>query len=192
MADKRTRRGPSGHTKAGILDVARRRFSIDGYERATIRAIAAEADIDPSMVMRYFGSKDGLFAAAASFDLALPDLTKVPRRERGRTLAQHYLHLWPPAAAAGGLAILLRTAATNERAAERVREIFLTQVLPAIAAVVPDAPALRAGLISSQLLGLSYCRFIVKIPTLTLLDERAVVASLGRTLQACLDDPVSG
>src|SRR4051812_196739 len=158
MAEHRQQAG-SHHTKARILDAARALFSTEGYERTTIRAVAAAADIDGSMVMRYFGNKEGLFAASASFDLDLPDLAALPRRERGRALAQHYLRLWPPAASGGGLAILLRTAATNETAAQRVREIFLSQVFPAIAAVVSDAPALRAGLISSQLLGLSYCRF---------------------------------
>src|SRR5437660_4746768 len=166
----------SDRSRAAILRAARERFAAQGYERTTIRAVAADAGIDPSMVMRYFGSKEGLFAAAGSFDLALPDLAALPRRARGRVLAQHYLRLWPPAASAGGLAILLRTAATNEAAAQRVREIFLTQVLPAIAAVVSDAPALRAGLISSQLLGLSYCRFIAKIPALTMVDDRDLVA----------------
>src|SRR3954454_1711578 len=144
MAEQRLQQPGSAHTKARILDAARRLFSTEGYERATIRAVAASADIDPSMVMRYFGSKEGLFAASASFDLDLPDLAALPRRERGRALAQHYLRLWAPASG-GGLAILLRTAATNEAAAERVRDIFLAQVLPAIASVAPDAPALRAG-----------------------------------------------
>jgi AcrR family transcriptional regulator len=191
MAEQRPRSGAQQSTTR-ILDAARLRFAAEGYERATIRAIAVDADIDPSMVMRYFGSKEGLFAAAAAFDLALPDLTTLAPLERGRALAQHYLRLWPPPASGAGLAILLRSAATNAAAAARVREIFHSQVLTMVAAVATDAPAVRAGLISSQLLGLSYCRFIVKIPALTRLDERALVASLGRTLQACLDDPVSG
>ena len=68
-------RRSSEHTKAVILAAARERFAESGFERATIRAIAADANIDPSMVMRYFGSKDRLFAAAADFDLQLPDLS---------------------------------------------------------------------------------------------------------------------
>src|SRR5262245_1171972 len=121
MAARRNTQPRSAGTRQRILEAARARFSADGYERATIRAVAADAEIDPSMVMRYFGSKEGLFAAAASFDLDLPDLAALPRRERGRRLAQHYLHLWERDPAGGGLAILLRTAATNDSAAERVR-----------------------------------------------------------------------
>jgi AcrR family transcriptional regulator len=93
MAGQRDRHRRSDQTKARILKAARRLFSAEGYERSTIRAVAADADIDPSMVMRYFTSKEGLFAAAASFDLDLPDLTGVPRSERGRRLAEHYLRL---------------------------------------------------------------------------------------------------
>ncbi|MFD6811748.1 helix-turn-helix domain-containing protein, partial [Streptomyces anthocyanicus] len=62
----------SDTTRAAILEAARERFAADGYERATIRAIARDAGIDPSLVMRYFGNKEGLFAAASEIDLALP------------------------------------------------------------------------------------------------------------------------
>ena len=56
--------------------------------------MAAKADIHPSMVMRYFESKDGLFAAAAEFDLRLPDLSKVKLAELGVTLVRQFLDRW--------------------------------------------------------------------------------------------------
>jgi hypothetical protein len=58
-----------------------------GYERTTIRQVATDANIDPSMVMRYYGSKDGLFAAAVD-DLELPDLSAVPTDEVAGSCAQ--------------------------------------------------------------------------------------------------------
>jgi AcrR family transcriptional regulator len=180
----------SEETKERILRAARRRFATDGYERATIRAVATDAEIDPSMVMRYFGSKEGLFAAAASFPLDLPDLSAVPRKKRGERLARHFLHLWQRDASGGGLAILLRTAATNDNAADRVVKIFHKQVLPAIAAVAPDAPAARAALVISQFLGVAFCRYVVGIPELTKLDDELLATSLGRTVQRYLDEPL--
>jgi len=188
MAEKRETHSRSAPTRRRILAAARRQFAADGYERTTIRTVATEADIDPSMVMRYFGSKEGLFAAAASFELALPDLAAVPARQRGRVLAQHFFALWGDRG--GGLAILLRTAATNEGAAEQVRKVFREQVVPAIAAVAPDAPAARAALISSQFLGVAYTRFVVGIPELKKLDEKILVAALSRTIQRYLDGPL--
>jgi AcrR family transcriptional regulator len=193
MAEKRaTQRDPeprSAPTRRRILEAAQRQFAADGYERTTIRTVAAEADIDPSMVMRYFGSKEGLFAAAASFALELPDLAALPARQRGRALARHFLGLWGHPAG-GGLAILLRTAATNDGAAERIREVFRDQVVPTVAAVAPDAPAARAALISSQFLGIAYCRFVVGIPALVKLDDGVLLDALGRTIQRYLDGPL--
>ncbi|HKE17064.1 MAG TPA: TetR family transcriptional regulator [Kofleriaceae bacterium] len=190
MTEEREKRARSGRTKQRILAAARRLFASEGYERTTIRAVAAAADIDPAMVMRYFGSKEGLFAEAATFDLALPALSSVPRRERGRRLARHYVDLWGRQSAGGGLAILLRAGATNDGAADRVREIFRTQVLPTIAAVVTDAAPTRAVLIASQLLGFAYCRYVVRIPALVSLDDEIIVSNLARSIQRCLDGPI--
>src|SRR5689334_16166735 len=84
----------SDATRLAILEAARERFAADGYERATIRAIATQADIDPALVMRYYGSKEGLFAAAAQFDLRLPDLGRTRRTDLGATLIAHFLEVW--------------------------------------------------------------------------------------------------
>src|SRR5918999_843227 len=81
----------SDRTKAVILAAARERFAESGFERATIRAIAADAHIDPSMVNRYFGNKDQLFAAAAEFDLQIPDLSDVDREQLGARLVMHFM-----------------------------------------------------------------------------------------------------
>src|SRR6476659_2595883 len=68
----------SDRTKSAILKAARERLAAHGYDRTTIRAVAADAGIDPSMVMRYFGNKAQLFDAALGIDLRLPDLTGIP------------------------------------------------------------------------------------------------------------------
>ena len=43
-----------------ILDAARERFMRDGYEGATVRAIAADAGVDVAMVYYFFDNKEGL------------------------------------------------------------------------------------------------------------------------------------
>ncbi|MGY5190550.1 UNVERIFIED_CONTAM: TetR/AcrR family transcriptional regulator, partial [Bacillus amyloliquefaciens DSM 7 = ATCC 23350] len=85
-------RRSSEQTKAVILAAARDRFARSGFARATIRAIAADAGIDPSMVMRYFGNKNQLFAAAADFDLQIPDLSGVDPGEAGTGLVAHFMN----------------------------------------------------------------------------------------------------
>ena len=113
-------RRSSQQTKAVILAAAREQFAAAGYEAATIRSIAAAAEIDPSMVMRYFGNKDKLFAAAAEFDLRLPDLSGVAEDDLGARLVGHFLDRWEDDDA---LVVLLRSSTTNADAAQRMREI---------------------------------------------------------------------
>lgn len=177
----------SGRTRAAILAAAQEFFAVQGYERTTVRDIAARAAIDPAMVIRYFGSKDALFARAAVFDLQLPDLRDVPQAEVGATLARHFLGLWEGEGGNGGLTVLLRSAASNDFAAERLREVFASQVLPALTrtATGPGA-AERAALVSSQLLGLALCRYVLKLPPLVGMPADRLVAELGPTLQRYL------
>ena len=57
------RSGDSG-TREAILDAARAQFAQRGYHGATIRAIAAAAEVDPALVHHFYGTKEALFAAA--------------------------------------------------------------------------------------------------------------------------------
>jgi AcrR family transcriptional regulator len=173
-------------TKAVILAAARQRFAESGFERATIRAIAADANIDPSMVMRYFGNKDQLFAAAADFDLQIPDLSDVERGHVGARLVTHFLDRWERDEA---LVVLLRSSTTNDEAAQRMRKIFSSQLRPVIAKLNPtDAPQ-RAGLIATQVLGLALCRYVLRLPPVVAMSHDEVVTWLGPTVQRYLEDP---
>ena len=170
----------SDRTRAAILSAARERFAADGYERATIRAIAADAAIDPAMVMRYFGNKEKLFAAAAEFDLRLPDLSALPPEERGAALINHFLDRWEDDES---LKALLRASVTNEVAAARMRQLFADQLGPTIAGLAaPDTVAVRAGLVATQALGFALCRYVLKLPPVAGLTREEAVAWLGPTI----------
>jgi AcrR family transcriptional regulator len=173
-------------TKAVILAAARERFAESGYEAATIRGIAADANIDPSMVMRYFGNKDQLFAAAAEFDLRFPDLSTIERSDVGAAMASHFLARWE---ADEALIVLLRSSTTNAEAAQRMMGIFAAQLLPAIAKLVPDDAPRRAGLIATQVLGMALCRFVLRIPPIAEMPGDELIEWLGPTLQRYLDGP---
>jgi AcrR family transcriptional regulator len=182
MTAKARRSDPA---RAAILIAARERFASDGYERATIRAIAADARIDPSMVMRYYGNKEKLFAAAAEFDLQLPDVGSLPAGELGTALARHFLQRWEGDET---LTALLRAAATNEAATERMRELFGGQLLPLASALCPDpadAPR-RAGLVASQMLGLALCRFVLRLPPVVAMTADEAADWVGPTIQRYL------
>ena len=87
--------------------------------------------------MRYFGSKADL-DAVVEIDLRLPDLAKVPRRRLGETLVSHFLTRWEGDPGDDALLTLLRSAATDEKAADRMRGIFRHQLVAALIEVVPD------------------------------------------------------
>src|SRR3989449_5446555 len=159
-----------GKTKGRILAAAREHFAASGYERATIRAIAADAGIDPAMVMRYFGNKEKLFAAAAEFDLRLPDLAAVPRDTLGSVLVGHFLDRWE---SDDTLQALLRAALSYKVAVARLQAIFATQVMPALAPLCPDraTAATRVGLVATQLLGMVLCRYVLRLPPVVALDR---------------------
>jgi AcrR family transcriptional regulator len=180
----------SDGTRAAILAAARGRFATDGYARATIRAIAADAGIDPSMVMRYFGSKEGLFAAAADFELRLPDPSGMPREHVGRLAAEYFFTRWEDD---GSLQALLRVGTTNEAAAQRLRQIFAQQLAPMVAAVAPPGAdvAVRAGLVASQVLGVALTRYVLRLPPVVDMPADELVRWVAPTLQRYLtaEDP---
>jgi Tetracyclin repressor-like, C-terminal domain len=75
------------------------------------------------------------------------------------------------------MTVLLRSAASNDHAASRVRELFAAQVLPAFARVGSRADAAeRAGLVA-------LCRYILKIPPVAEMSAQEIVKHIGPTIQ---------
>ena len=64
MAVKRGRRPGPTETPAAICAAARRQFAERGFDRTTVRSVAAEAGVDPALVIHHFGSKQRLFLEA--------------------------------------------------------------------------------------------------------------------------------
>ncbi|MEU9983831.1 TetR family transcriptional regulator [Streptomyces sp. NPDC050856] len=168
-----------------MLEAARERFAADGYDRATIRAIARDAGIDPSMVMRYYGNKAGLFAAATDIDLRLAPLGALPAKHIGAVLVEHFLDRWEESEV---LTAVLRVGVTNAAGAERMREVFKGQLGPVAAGVCPDpldAPR-RAALAASQILGMALARYVLRLPPAADMSREEVVAWLAPTIQRYL------
>lgn len=171
----------SARTRAAIEDAARHLFSEQGFERTTVREIAAKAKIDAALVIRYFGSKDELFSTVAEPQLQLPDMAGINPKKIGETLVNHFLEMWE---SGSGMPVLLRSAASNEGAAKKLREIFAQQVFPVIASAGDPATApQRAGLVASQLLGLALTRYILELPPVVMLNRDFIVHEVGRTIQ---------
>jgi AcrR family transcriptional regulator len=55
-------------TRARLLEVAIRRFAVDGFRRTSVAAVAEEAGVTAAAVYAYFPGKEGLFEAAVDAD----------------------------------------------------------------------------------------------------------------------------
>lgn len=182
----------SDATRGAILAAARERFAADGYERATIRAIARDAGIDPSMVMRYYGSKEGLLAAVFDVDLRLPGPHAVDPSAVGAFLVGHFLDLWEENNEV--LTAMLRVGTTHPAGAENMQGVFRDQIVPLARRVCPDPgqAATRAALTASQILGLALTRYVLRLPPTVALSREEIVRWLGPTVQRYLTAPDPG
>lgn len=170
MANSRARN--AAETRADILSAARVRFGAEGYERTTLRAVAADVGVDPALVIRYFGSKQDLFAAAAEFTLNLPDLAGMPPDGIAEALLAAFFAVWEHDTT---FVALLRAAMTSEAAADTMRTVFATQVAPALGAVTPDHPGERAGLMGAFVIGLATTRYVIANPFVAGLDHDTLI-----------------
>lgn len=170
MSARRTgRRSGSPDTRSEILDAAKRVFGKVGYDRATIRGIATEAGVDPSLIHHYFGTKDGLFAA--SIDLPIPptetlrEVFEDDGEDLGRRLAETFFLVWEQEAARISLLGILRSAMGGEdQAVDAFRQFLTTALLDQIAPRIPGEDAhLRALLMSSHLVGIAITRYVMRL-----------------------------
>src|SRR5260370_25719490 len=187
----RTGRRPGrGGTRERILAAARSDFGKTGYEGTTIRGIAAQAKVDPALVMHHFDSKDVVFLAAVKFPVDpadfIPRLLAPGLDGLGDRLVRFFVETWDSPAGSPFLG-LIRSVVGNEDAADQLREFVTREVLGRLAhALELDQPQLRAALVASQLVGLAMLRYVVRVEPLASARADDVVALLRPTLPAYL------
>ena len=181
-----TRARNAQETRADILAAARLRFGAEGYERTTLRAVAADVGVDPALVIRYFGSKQDLFAAAAEFTLDLPDLSGIDPERVAEVLLPKFFAVWEDDTT---FVALLRAAMTSPTAAETMRGVFATQVGPVLASVAPDHPAQRAGLMGAFIIGLATTRYVLNNPAVAQLSHDDLIRWAGPVIRQLLVGP---
>jgi len=148
----------AAQTRADILEAARRLFAAEGYERTTLRAIAADVGVDAALVIRYFGSKQDLFATAAEFTIELPDLTDAKPDEIADMLLPRYFAVWEED---HSFMALLQVAMTSRVAADILNETLATHVAPTLKAATPDNARQRIALTDAFVIGLAATRSVL-------------------------------
>ncbi|MFJ7279364.1 TetR family transcriptional regulator [Kitasatospora sp. NPDC098663] len=176
-------------TRSRILEAARVVFARHGYERATIRAIAAEADCDKSSVIQYFGTKQQLFREAVDWQVDLGELAAEDPRRQGESYLRSMLADFTDHPDVPMIA-LLRAAMTSEDAAQLLREKVTAGSIDPVAATLegPDV-RLRAALIGAVMFGVTVQRELLRLPDLAAADLEDVLRLAAPLVQQLLDTP---
>jgi AcrR family transcriptional regulator len=187
------RPGDSG-TRQAILGAAKEAFGSQGYSATSVRAVARTAGVDPSLVLHFFGSKDGLFEAA----LELPvDLSEVVAQllagaadTLGERLVRTFLAVWDGTPGQGPMLAMLRSAVSHEDSAAMLRQLLLRVILLPVTrgagGAHGDQPELRAALVASQVVGLAVSRYVLRFEPVASADADTLAKLLGPTLQRYL------
>ncbi|NSC23191.1 TetR/AcrR family transcriptional regulator [Streptomyces albus subsp. chlorinus] len=186
--------GPGARER--ILASARGEFAERGYDKASVRAIARGAGVDAALVHHYFGTKEQVFAAAV--EAALTPALGVPELvggaapgEVGETVVRAFLALWEDPAARDPVLAILRSAVSNERAAEVFRTLVTRHLVSRVAARLGAEDAeFRVNLAVAQLVGAAVLRYVVKLEPLASEPVESVVARLAPVVQLHLTGPV--
>jgi AcrR family transcriptional regulator len=188
------RRGVSG-TRDLILAAARRQFAERGYQRTTMRSIAAEAGVDPSLVVHFFGTKKRLFDEAIDLpvdpEALRARITGVPPGQRGESLARFVVGLLHNPDYRDALTGLLRSAGSEPEVISLLRERHRRDILlPLVRDLDVDRAELRVALAATQVIGLILALHVTKFDVLGELPDEELAALVAPTLQRYLSEPL--
>jgi AcrR family transcriptional regulator len=183
----RGRRPGTPDTRAEILASARELFAARGFGSTSVRAVAAGAGVDPSLVHHYFGSKDDLFMAALQIpvdprELLAPVIAQGPEGAAERLL-RTFLGVWDDPDNMLPLIGLFRSL-LEPNGGRLLRDGFVPVVLiPAGKGLGVQDPELRMPLVASQVLGLILTRYVVALEPIASMSPDQVVEIYAPVLQ---------
>ena len=196
------RRAGENRTREAILGAARRSFGEHGYDGATIRGIATDAGVNPALIHHFYGTKEGLFAAAMklpvlpseilarAFGAARDRLGDDFRAHLGEIMVATMLRVWDTTEVRTAFLGLLRSAATTDQGLVMLREFITSTILASVvraAGLGDDAEGrYRAALVGSQVVGLGLTRYLLRLEPIASASIEDLVAAIGPTLQRYL------
>jgi AcrR family transcriptional regulator len=196
---RRGRRQGEPVSRGVVLAAAKQRFATEGYEKTTLRAIARDAHVDPSMVLYLFGSKEQLFRESLQLILDPEILVAALTGEAdddpdiGTRMVRTYLRIWETPDTAASMRAMLQSATSNSDAHEAFRDFMQNYVLTAVSGVLGggEQARLRAMLAASQLVGVAILRYVMEVPPLATLSGEEIERLIAPTLTRYLTDDAS-
>ena len=182
----------ASNLRTTILRVARQQFSDYGYDRTTLRSVAAEAGVNPALIVHYFSTKHKLFLEAVLPTSQVPAIFQsilegASSHTIGARLAKLTSTLMGNADSRATFLGLLRATASDAEAATILQTFIATHLQPQLRRYLPgNDAALTATFISSQIIGLFVSRYITKVEPLASIALPELEAKLATHFQKLL------
>lgn len=189
---KRPGRPPgSSDTRERILESARELFARNGFDKTSIRAVAAGAGVDGALVHHYYGTKQQLFAAAIAIPIdpmqVIGPLRQTPVEQIGSVLPSILLPLWDSELGKGFIATLRSLLAGTD--VSLVRSFLQEIITVEIGSRVDNPPgsgAIRVQFVASQLVGVVMVRYILELQPFAGLEPQIIAETIAPNLQRYL------
>ncbi|MEL4505510.1 TetR family transcriptional regulator [Luteococcus sp. H138] len=185
MTPRIGRRPGQGDTREAIVAAAREMFAQRDFNQVSVRAIAARAGVDPSMINHWFGGKEGLFREALEIPADVPariaellaegDDDLLPER-----LVNTFLTVWEGPVTGPAMQAMLRRAMSGQMPLDALKSFVVRSIITPVTArlgIAQDEAEHRFSLVASQLLGALVVRRFLELEPLTGFDREQLVAT---------------
>jgi AcrR family transcriptional regulator len=182
--------GSGPDTRERILEVARQHLAARGFAGSSLRAIAREAGVDPSLISHYFGDKAGLLVA--TMELPVNPLERLMPvlaggiDGMGRQLITAFLSAWDPHRDVFS-ALIRTTLGSGDPSAAPVLQVVRNIVVTSLRDRMDgDDAELRATLVASQLVGMATLRYVARLEPVASAPGEQVARWYGAAIQELL------
>ena len=192
------RRPGDPNTRETIVEAAAHTFAEQGYDATTIRAVARAAAVDPALVYHYFGDKAGLFVSAFRLPVDPRQVqleAQVDGGISGARVIERFLAQWErdPADPGKEFRTMVEAVGASPEVARTIRQFLTERVWTAPEGTTDlETWSVRRALVSSQLVGAAWARYILQVEPLASASREQVARWIGPTIDRYLAGDVSG
>lgn len=188
--DASPRRRDAGLTRARLLDAARELFLGHGYSGIGLREVAAKAGVDVTLVRRYFGSKQRLFAEATDVSDNVEEIRTTSDDALGQKLIKRVL--FAQRAVDAPLFALLRSSGDPSVVARLNSQLEYGLTRHLAKRIPADHPRIRADMVTALLLGIGVQRVLLQKKPLASARDDDIAAVFLEAFEAITRLPQGG
>ncbi len=167
-----------------LLEAAQLHFLAGDLAETSHRALAAEVGVSHTLVNYHFGSRDGLFAAAAALTISPGEVIAVARRADGsldlHRLAHALVAVWEHPEHGARLASIARSFARGDATAEAISHYLQRTVIDAL---IASYGRHKGAQLITAVVGFIFARYILGVDAIARLTQTEAVRLLYSSLR---------